>query len=184
MLAAAAPAGAGPTGWAHQAAGFQSNGAVTVKSLAGGSYSGTQNPSGAVAKSNQNAATQAPTVIIQATSGSNVPVMMWTAAQYNGNLGGQAGADAKCQAEFGAGWKFAEMGKLVSGVPVTGSVQANGWITNTSFTQNCSNWTNGTSGQGGPYMTIYGGGSAGAVYWTTPSTASCNIAQRLVCVNY
>jgi len=44
---------------------------VTVKSLAGGSYAGTQNPTGAVAKANQNAATQAPTVIIQATSAAN-----------------------------------------------------------------------------------------------------------------
>lgn len=69
-IAATARAAAGPTGWAHQAAGFQSNGAVTVKSLAGGSYAGTQNPTGAVAKANQNAVTQAPTVIIQATSGS------------------------------------------------------------------------------------------------------------------
>jgi len=68
-MAIMTPAGAGPTGWAHQAAGFQSNGAVSVKSLAGGSYAGTQNPSGAVAKGNQNAATQAPTVIIQATNG-------------------------------------------------------------------------------------------------------------------
>ncbi len=75
LLAAAAPAGAGPTGWAHQATGFQSNGAVTVKSLAGGSYAGTQNPSGAVAKTNQNAATQAPTVIIQATAGGNIEVI-------------------------------------------------------------------------------------------------------------
>ena len=69
LVAATAPAGAGPTGWAHQAAGFQSDGAVTVKSLAGGSYAGTQNPTGAVSKANQNAATQAPTVIIQANSG-------------------------------------------------------------------------------------------------------------------
>ncbi len=42
---------------------------MTVKSLAGGSYASTQNPTGAVAKANQNAATQAPTVIIQATNG-------------------------------------------------------------------------------------------------------------------
>lgn len=68
LIAATAPAGAAPTGWAHQATGFQNNGAVTVKSLAGGSYAGTQNPTGAVAKTNQSAATQAPTVIIQATS--------------------------------------------------------------------------------------------------------------------
>jgi hypothetical protein len=67
-VAGAAPAMAGPVNWAHQATGFQSNGAVTVKSLAGGSYAGTQNPAGAVAKANQNAATQPPTVIIQATS--------------------------------------------------------------------------------------------------------------------
>ncbi|CAN7751142.1 hypothetical protein LJR269_006626 [Duganella sp. LjRoot269] len=63
----AAPAGAQPA-WAHQAPGFQSNGAVTVKSLAGGAYGGTQNPTGAVAKANQSAVTQPPTVIIQATS--------------------------------------------------------------------------------------------------------------------
>ena len=62
------PAAAAQPGWAHQAAGFQSNGQVTVKSLAGGSYSGTQNPTGAVAKANQSAATQPPTVIIQATT--------------------------------------------------------------------------------------------------------------------
>ena len=70
LIAVSAPVVAGPTGWAHQAAGFQSNGAVTVKSLAGGAYGGTQNPTGAVVKANQNAATQAPTVIIQATSSS------------------------------------------------------------------------------------------------------------------
>jgi len=68
----ALPAAAGPVDWAHQNGSVQSNGAVTVKSLSGGSYSATGNPSGAVAKANQNAATQPPTVIIQATS-SNLP---------------------------------------------------------------------------------------------------------------
>jgi len=64
----ALPAVAGPVDWAHQNGSVQSNGAVTVKSLSGGSYSATGNPSGAVAKANQNAATQPPTVVIQATS--------------------------------------------------------------------------------------------------------------------
>ena len=64
--AVALPAAAQPR-WAHQAAGFQSNGQVVVRSLSGGSYSGSQNPTGAVAKVNQSAATQPPTVIIQAT---------------------------------------------------------------------------------------------------------------------
>jgi hypothetical protein len=48
--------------------GFQSNGALTVKSLSGGAYSSTENPTGAVARANQSAVTQPPTVIIQATS--------------------------------------------------------------------------------------------------------------------
>jgi len=64
----ALPAAAGPVDWAHQNGSVQSNGAVTVKSLSGGSYGATGNPTGAVAKANQNAATQPPTVIIQATS--------------------------------------------------------------------------------------------------------------------
>lgn len=59
---------AGQTGWAHQVGGMQSNGQVIVKSLSGASYSATQNPVGAVVKANQNAATQPPTVIIQATA--------------------------------------------------------------------------------------------------------------------
>lgn len=68
-IAAIAPqALAGQTGWAHQDAAFSSNGAVTIKGLAGGAYVGTQNPAGAVAKANQSAVTQAPTVIIQATA--------------------------------------------------------------------------------------------------------------------
>jgi len=59
---------AGPVDWAHQNGAIQSNGSVTVKTLSGGSYSAIGNPTGAVAKANQNAATQPPTVIIQATS--------------------------------------------------------------------------------------------------------------------
>lgn len=71
LIAAAAPAGAQPA-WAHQTPGFQSNGAITVKSLAGGTYGGMENPVGAAAKANQSAVTQPPTVIIQATGNSNL----------------------------------------------------------------------------------------------------------------
>lgn len=70
--ALAPPAAAGPVGWAHQATSFQGNGAVTVKSLSGASYVATQNPAGAVAKANQNAVTQPPTVIVQATA--SIPI--------------------------------------------------------------------------------------------------------------
>ncbi|CAN7751215.1 hypothetical protein LJR269_006628 [Duganella sp. LjRoot269] len=100
LLAAAAPAGAQPA-WAHQAPGFQSNGAITVKSLMGGAYGGTENPTGAVARSNQSAVTQPPTVIIQATGSA----VIQRHRAISGNLGG-IGANAKCQAEFGAGGKW------------------------------------------------------------------------------
>jgi hypothetical protein len=66
---APAPAAAGPTGWAHQATGFQSNGSVVVKSLAGGTSIGALNPVGAIAKTSQSAAVQPPTVVIQSTGG-------------------------------------------------------------------------------------------------------------------
>lgn len=66
MLALAPSAGAQPA-WAHQSVAFQNNGAISVKSLSGGAYHGTENPTGALARANQSAVTQPPTVIIQAT---------------------------------------------------------------------------------------------------------------------
>jgi hypothetical protein len=68
IVLASANSMAAPPTWTHQNGSMTSNGAITVKSLSGGSYAGTQNPSGAVAKSNQNAVTQPPTVIVQATA--------------------------------------------------------------------------------------------------------------------
>lgn len=56
--------------WTWEAGKQTNNGAITLKSTSGSTtYSGTQNPTGAIAKTNQNAVTQPPTVIIQATSG-------------------------------------------------------------------------------------------------------------------
>lgn len=59
---------AGTVDWAHQKGVLTSNGAIVVKGVSGSSYTGTQNPSGATVKRNQNAATQPPTVIIQSTA--------------------------------------------------------------------------------------------------------------------
>lgn len=65
---------AAPPQWTWEAGKQTNNGAITIKSTNGSTtYSGTQNPVGAIAKSNQNAVTQPPTVIIQATSGSGTP---------------------------------------------------------------------------------------------------------------
>jgi len=71
LVALAGPVLAGPPQWTWEAGKQTNNGAITIKSVNGGTtYSGTQNPTGAVAKTNQNAVTQPPTVIIQATGGS------------------------------------------------------------------------------------------------------------------
>jgi hypothetical protein len=58
----------GQAAWAHQNGSLQSNGSISIKSLSGGSYAGTVNPAGAVAKVSQSAVTQPPTVIVQATA--------------------------------------------------------------------------------------------------------------------
>lgn len=70
--------------WAWDAGKQTNNGAITIKSVSGGTYSGTQNPTGAVAKTNQSAVTQPPTVIIQATGGAMpqcVPKMAYGSAR-------------------------------------------------------------------------------------------------------
>lgn len=67
----AGPAVAGPgPAWAWDASKITNNGSVQIQSTNGSStYNAVQNPTGAVAKTNQSALTQPPTVIIQATSG-------------------------------------------------------------------------------------------------------------------
>lgn len=71
LVVISGPALAGPPQWAWEAGKQTNNGAITIKSINGSTtYPGTQNPTGAVAKTNQNAVTQPPTVIIQATGGS------------------------------------------------------------------------------------------------------------------
>lgn len=61
-------AGLGPA-WAWDASKITNNGSVQIQSTNGSStYNAVQNPTGAVAKTNQSALTQPPTVIIQATS--------------------------------------------------------------------------------------------------------------------
>lgn len=57
-----------PPQWTWEAGKQTNNGAITIKSVNGSTtYSGTQNPTGAVAKTNQNAVTQPPTIIVQAS---------------------------------------------------------------------------------------------------------------------
>jgi len=69
VLTLACQATAGPK-WTWEAGKQTNNGSIIVNSVSGStSYNVTQNPTGAVAKTNQSASTQPPTVIIQATGG-------------------------------------------------------------------------------------------------------------------
>jgi len=54
--------------WAHQNGSLQSNGSITVKTISGGSYVSTRNPSGANVKTNQNAATQPATIKMEVSA--------------------------------------------------------------------------------------------------------------------
>ncbi len=176
MLAVVAPiAVAGSASWAHQDGSLQSNGAVTVKSLSGGSYTSTQNPSGAIAKANQNAATQPPTVIIQATGSSSYMVAA-TRLRYNGNLGGVAGGTAKCVIEFGTGWRFAGIGHLYALASAVGTVNA--WVDDPNG-QSCNSWTD-SGGTTGAAINYYGTNTF--FYTTTP--ASCFGHAPVLCANF
>ena len=146
-----------------------------MKSLSGGSYSATGNPSGAVAKANQNAAIQPPTVIIQATAGGGYMIAT-TLARYTGNLGGVAGATAKCVAEFGSGWRFATTGMrfaLGSNGSVVGS-----WIqdANSVGSNDWSGWTT-TSGTG----PIANGLTAAS---NNLYANNCSSPQAIVCASF
>lgn len=68
-------------GWSHQNPGFSSGGAISIKGQSNGNISAQRNPNGAIAKTNQSAVTQSPTVVIQATNGGYsdaVPIMSST----------------------------------------------------------------------------------------------------------
>lgn len=63
LVVLSGPALAGPPQWTWEAGKQTNNGAITIKSTNGSTtYPGTQNPTGAVAKTSQNAVTQPPTI--------------------------------------------------------------------------------------------------------------------------
>ena len=69
LLAVCEQAAAMTPQWTWEAGKQANNGAITIKATSGSTtYSGTQNPTGAVAKTSQSAVTQPPTVIVQATA--------------------------------------------------------------------------------------------------------------------
>lgn len=85
---------------------------------------------------------------------------------YNGDLGGFSGADAKCVADFGPGWRFATWGNLASGLRMqhpNGSI--NGWVIQYGVNvdapaHTCAGWSSGESSMNGTVYAIGNFGSA------------------------
>ncbi len=180
LFAQSAPA-AGPTQWTWEAGKQTSNGSITVKSVNGGTtYSGTQNPTGAVAKTNQSAVTQPPTVIIQATGGGGGACAAVTRTIYNGNLGGRAGADAKCAAEFGAGWRFSTTLEVGSCARAGDVAQPAPWVDQyigDSNNNNCQAYTSSVPTANGAIL-----GMNAQSTWSFGAGQGCSSARPIVCV--
>ena len=185
ILLAPGAIAAGTPQWTWEAGKQTNNGSITVKSVSGGAtYSGTQNPTGAVARTNQNAFTQPPTVILQAT-GSSGGCLGQTRTTYNGgSLGGLSGADAKCVAEFGTGWRFASQldiaGCMGGVVPEFGG---NGPWFHQPGQNNCGNWNDNGNTGGSLSKTIGGlGSTGGGIPVLDRSEGSCGTNRSLACV--
>jgi len=184
LIACMSPLAAGQK-WTWEAGKQTSNGQITVKSLSGSTtYSGTQNPTGAVAKTNQNAVTQPPTVIIQATGGGGACAAK-TRSRYNGNLGGVTGADAKCAAEFGTGWRFADLFSASScisiGIETTmaNTYEIPWYWAGADDAWSCGKWTTNDSGTNGSYLTRQ---ISSGVYSLGPAFRDCSNQWPLLCV--
>ena len=169
---------AGPAQWTWEAGKQTNNGSITVKSVSGGStYSGTQNPTGAVARTNQSAVTQPPTVVIQATGGSAGSCVGITRTSYGGNLGGLSGADAKCVAEFGTGWRMGTLVEVAGCLNVLPNLQSSGpWVHGQGAgTSNCGSWNSTNSDEyGGTLLTA--SGTVGA------TQVACSGNRGITCV--
>lgn len=182
LFASLSPLAAGQK-WTWEAGKQTNNGQITVKSLSGSTtYSGTQNPTGAVAKTNQNAVTQPPTVIIQATGGGGACAAT-TRTKYNGNLGGVSGADAKCAAEFGTGWRFADLFSASSCISIgvdsnPTSYEMPWYWTGADDAWSCGKWTTNDTGANGTYLTRQ---ISGGAYFVGPGFRNCSSQYSLLC---
>lgn len=92
--------------------------------------------------------------------GGSAPICSITRQLYNGSLGGLAGADAKCEEEFGAGWRMASNGGLYA--VVGANISGVGWTHHPSRggTYTCGNWatiSGGAVGHTGTDINYYSG---------------------------
>lgn len=107
-------------------------------------------------------------------------ICLKTKQTYDGNLGGLAGADAKCDAEY-PGFRFARGSLDLYGIPGVGAATSQGsWMGNSSSSYaDCSQWTS-TAGNGG-YVTNSGGATYSSQGYG--GTALCTYKQPLICCN-
>ncbi|HVM73395.1 MAG TPA: hypothetical protein VMU13_00755, partial [Candidatus Paceibacterota bacterium] len=129
-----------------------------------------------------------------------------TEQTYNGNLGGIAGATAKCQAEFGSGWSFANAARLAAyfgsnSNTNTGYSNLNlnllifplisfttiwldpmGSVNSYSYSVYygvCDHWTNGS---GGIYGFSYGMNPSN--YYPSVEKSDCSLSNPIFCCNF
>lgn len=163
--------------WVWDAGKQTNNGAITIKAVSGGSYSGVQNPTGAAAKTNQSAVTQPPTVIVQGGQCGFSHSTFSRIVSGSGTLNPPADAVAMRVAVIGAGGsgRVAPSGsgnsgggggggcaasKIVTAVPIQYTIGVGGAARPGGGKTNGYSGTN-TTAAFGSYVLVGGGGGGG-----------------------
>ena len=110
--------------------------------------------------------------------GGSIPVVRFTKAYYRGDLGGVAGADAKCQAEFGPSFHFCDCEKALGAMPGVSNVV--GWCHDPK--SNCSGWTTNRRDVKGEALDGTNRMWMKAADWWVDT--ECNLPYRLTCCNW
>jgi hypothetical protein len=95
-----------------------------------------------------------------------------TTSTFTGSIGGVAGGDTKCQAQYGAGWTMGSR-DYVNYDQDLSPIDEMGWVKDHT-TNHCNNWTNGTASYSG---TAHSRTRTG--YGTT--TRACSTATKIWC---
>jgi len=103
-----------------------------------------------------------------------------TRQKYNGNLGGLAGADAKCEADFGSGWRFATTGNWAAAA--RSFAVSVGWVHQFDASVTCNSWTSSNSADTGPLMNVQEVSGKGQLW--APTQWACNTELPLICCNF
>jgi hypothetical protein len=109
-------------------------------------------------------------------------VCMATSTKYDGNLGGIAGADAKCAAEY-PGFKAARSWTILANVPNanTFAYNTNGtWAFGADSVNNCSGWTSNSGWAGSAIVNQNAWNTVGK---TNSGGTDCSSKNYILCCN-